>query len=271
MKDFTTKDEMFKYLKENKQLLIIEKKSIIKHADAISFCNVDFIEKDIAIKSVDKSNILNENELQIKVVINTTNLLDSHRDVHINGIWNKTLKDKQKAMLLKEHLLRFENIITNSATPSIKTMTWKSIGYNYEGSTQALIFDATIDKGRNKYMFEQYQKGYVDNHSVGMIYVNLSLAINSKDKYYEEEKSNWDKYIEDIANKETALEVGYFWAVTEAKLIEGSAVPLGSNFATPTLSVKEFEPSNSTQNKDSHESTITTEQFKQTLKELFKH
>ena len=35
--------------------------------------------------------------------------------------------------------------------------------------------------------------------------------------------------------KETAIEKGYFWAVLEAKLIEGSAVVIGSNPVTPTL------------------------------------
>jgi hypothetical protein len=272
MKEFQTKEELFKYLKENKSLLMIEKKSVIKHADTISFCNVEFIDKEIAVKSSGNSNELNENELQVKVVINTTNLMDSHRDVHIKGIWNKTLKDKTQTLMLKEHMLRFENIITDKAIPSVKTMSWKNLGYNFEGSTQALIFDATISKDRNEYMFHQYRKGYVNNHSVGMNYVTLFLCINSTDKYYCEEKNNWDKYITEVSNKEVAEEIGYFWAVTEAKLIEGSAVPIGSNYATPTLSVKEYEPSNDTQkHSNSHEDTITIEQAKNTIKELFKN
>jgi hypothetical protein len=61
-----------------------------------------------------------------------------------------------------------------------------------------------------------------------------------------------------IANKSAADEKGYFWAVTEAKLIEISAVVIGSNRITPTQSVTEnteaakgtslsIEPSNDTQ------------------------
>lgn len=51
-------------------------------------------------------------------------------------------------------------------------------------------------------------------------------------------------------NPEVAEEKGYFWAVTEAKVIEGSAVPIGSNWITPTLSVenKDNEPPKGTQN-----------------------
>ena len=70
-----------------------------------------------------------------------------------------------------------------------------------------------------------------------MRYVKYDLAMNSDNPADKEEKKTWDKYINSVANKETAFEQGYFWAVTEAKVIEGSAVPMGSNFATPTISV----------------------------------
>jgi hypothetical protein len=72
----------------------------------------------------------------------------------------------------------------------------------------------------------------VKNHSVGMQYVKLFLAVN--DERYEEEFKVWEKYINLAVNKEVAIEYGYFWAVTEAKVIEGSAVPIGSNTYTPT-------------------------------------
>lgn len=85
------------------------------------------------------------------------------------------------------------------------------------------------------------------------------MCINSEDRYYREEKENWDKYYPQVANKKDVDEVGFFWAVTEAKLIEGSAVPIGSNYVTPTLSVK--EPSVDTL--DSRKSTINIEEFKQ--------
>jgi hypothetical protein len=125
-------------------------------------------------------------------------------------------------------------------------MTWRELGFDYEGKTEALVFDSEVEKARNKFMFEQYARGYVKNHSVGMRYVNLFMCINSDEKYYIEEKENWDKYVGEVVNLSEAEETGYFWAVTEAKLVEGSAVPLGSNYATPTQSVK-FEPSVDTQ------------------------
>ena len=92
---------------------------------------------------------------------------------------------------------------------------------------------ATIKRNRNAYMLDQYAKGYVKNHSVGMKYVKLSLAINDED--YKEEFAVWNEYIDIIANKQNTIENGFFYAVKEAKVIEGSAVPLGSNTITPTI------------------------------------
>ena len=89
-------------------------------------------------------------------------------------------------------------------------------------------------------MFDMYRKGWVKQHSVGMRYVQLFMAINeSDDKYYREEYEVWEKYYPQVINQKDAEELGYFFAVTEAKVIEGSAVPLGSNWVTPTQSIIE--------------------------------
>lgn len=258
MQEFKTQDELFRHLKDNKDILITEKKSATKQADALCFGTQ--IERKEGASKADGAN--DSPNLKVKAVINTTNLLDSHGDVHIPGIWTKTIKDRKKTYLLQEHKMSFDHIITDNVKVSAKMMNWADLGYNYEGQTQALIFDAEIEKGRNDYMREQYAKGYVDNHSVGMQYVKLELAVNSNDRYYQDEKDTWDKYYPQIANKERADEQGYFWAVTEARLIEGSAVPIGSNYATPTLSVK--EPTEVTPK----EEAVNIEEFRSELKQL---
>ena len=62
----------------------------------------------------------------------------------------------------------------------------------------------------------------------------------------------WEKYYPMIANKELADSKGYFWAVKEAKMIEESAVPVGSNSITPTLENNmKSEPEKSTQDRKS--------------------
>jgi hypothetical protein len=226
-----------KKLKENKAILIAEKKASMKMADAVV---LEPIFEDILINKEDSEPKADPTKLKIKVVINTTNILDSHGDVHIKGLWKKTLNENKNLFLLQEHQMKFDKIISDK----IQAYTEP---YDYEGKElEALIFETEINKDRNEFMFDQYRKGFVKNHSVGMRYMKLELAINSTDKYFSEEKEIWDKYIDEVANKEKAEEQGYFWAVTEAKIIEGSAVVIGSNQVTPTLLVD--EPSKDTQN-----------------------
>jgi len=264
-KEFTTKEELFKALKDNKKELISLKKSITKQADAVSFGYNDTIIGEV--NKEDYSGNGSPDVLNVKVVINTTNFLDSHGDVHINGIWNKSVKDNVSFLHLQEHEREFDKVITDTAKGSVQSMTWKQLGLPYLGKTEALIFDSQIEKKRNEFMLNQYANGWVKNHSVGMRYVSIQMAINSEAEWDKEEKAIWDKYYPNIANKELADEKGYFWAVTEAKIIEGSAVVMGSNSATPTLNNKTEavedtaeikEPSNDTQ----------SEQQKELLKEL---
>ncbi|MES2287760.1 MAG: hypothetical protein V4547_18875 [Bacteroidota bacterium] len=261
--NFHTKEEKFKFLKDHKQDLIASKKYQPKHADAICYGVPLSNSKGEAVKSDSTMEGEDVGILKALVVINTTNILDSHGDVHIPGLWNKSLKEVKNMYLLQEHRMTFDKIIAdslkNNLKASVKNYEWSKLGFpEYEGKTQALVFDSEIDSNRNAYMFEQYRKGYVTEHSVGMQYVNMFLCINSTEKYFVEEKQNWDKYISEVANKQDAINEGNFWAVTEAKLIEGSAVVRGSNFATPTISIsnttesgksttEEIEPLNSTQ------------------------
>ena len=260
---FKSKEDLFKFLKENKALLIAQKKSESKMADAFSYVRPIVPDKEDADKATSVAELLTKDTLDAEVVINTTRLLDSHQDCHIDGLWKKSLKEKKNIYLIQEHKFDFKHVIAENVKASTKVFTWGELGFkNMVGSTEALVFESKIEKSRNSFMFEQYAKGYVKNHSVGMRYVQLHMCINSEEKYYKEEKENWDKYIGYVANKEEAEQSGYFWAVTEAKIVEGSAVLAGSNWATPTIEVKEFEPSEDTQ------TTIEPEQSTQIEAEL---
>lgn len=236
--DFTTKKELFDWLRLNKKIAIQAKKSAIKHGDPVVFH--DFKVKDgNVVKSEPNEAVLSLTDFPVKVVINTTNIRDHHKDVHIPGLWKKSISENKLIYHLQEHEMKFDHIISDMVTASTQQMKWTDLGYDYKGTTEALIFDSRIETGRNAYMAEQYAKGYVKNHSVGMQYVQIVLAMNSESKFDVEEKAVWDKYIDQIVNRAEVEEDGYFWAVTEAKLIEGSAVPLGSNCVTPTISVGE--------------------------------
>lgn len=101
---------------------------------------------------------------------------------------------------------------------------------------EVLVYEAVIKKDRNEEMFKNYLNGWVLNHSVGMRYIKLFFCYNNSDSEYSQNKENFDKYYDQILNKDDVGE--YFWAIIEAKNIEGSAVVKGSNFLTPVLSME---------------------------------
>ena len=237
--DFADKAELIDYLISNKTALIAQKKSATKFADAINYGVHLIVGKDEStVKAEGAGNVVGPDALQIKVrsIINTTKLFDSHGDVHFDQLWNKSLKEGS-FYLVKQHEFNFEGIISDNVKAFTKQMTWHELGINFEGKTQALVFDSVIDKAENPLMFEKYRTGKVKQHSVGMQYVKIELAVN--DDCYEKEFAVWEKYFDEIANKEDVLSAGYFWAVTEAKIIEGSAVVKGSNWVTPTLNIQQ--------------------------------
>lgn len=261
---FGSRKELFKFLTENKQTLIAQKKSTLKFADGMVYSNplVNLQVKGKSFKagSIDVAEV---EEIKVKAAINSTNWMDSHSDVHLKGIWNKSIKENKNIMFLQEHQYnRFDKIISDGddLTATVRLMSWKDLGYDFKGDTEVLLFDANVRKARNPYMFDQYAKGYVKNHSVGMRYVQLVLAINDED--YGAEYEAWEKYFPEIVNSEVAEEKGFFWAVKEAKIIEGSAVPIGSNVMTPTISVgKDIEPSEDTQEQEAAKKALQQKQF----------
>lgn len=247
-----TRKELLKFLVENKSLLMAEKKAAIKYADAIEvdsdIISKYFVDKEgkLTKATADRQPEAGESDI-VLCVINTTNWMDSHSDVHIPGIWNKSLKDNKTFVHLQEHNMSFSHVISDDAKGYTEKMSWKELGLSISGNTEALIFASPL-KGRNSFMEEQYKKGFVKNHSVGMRYVSLKLCINEpEEEYYKEEYANWTTYIDQVANKDEAEAQGYFWAVLEAKVIEGSAVVKGSNIITPTLGYKSsVQPEKST-------------------------
>lgn len=244
--EFADKSKLIDYLVSNKSALLAQKKSALKLADSISHKLSFVAEKS---DEVIKSEMISTDATRIKVraIINTTKLFDSHGDVHIDQLWNKSLKETRENFLVKEHNFSFDGIISDNVKAFTKQVSWNDLGFNYEGQTQALVYDAIIDKDTMPDMFDRYRTGKVKQHSVGMRYVKIDLAVN--DDRYEKEFGVWEKYFDQVVNKDELLEVGYFWAVTEAKNIEGSAVVKGSNRVTPTQSIQQVktEPTEVTQ------------------------
>jgi len=249
-----TGKELFDFCVKNEQLIFHAKKSEIKKADGLYVPNYFVDDKGaLVVKAANERPMIPDdaNKLKVDVVINTSNYFDSHWDVHIPGLWNKSISDMRGKgfYLLEAHGRDFDDVIGEGLKASAKKIAWKDLGFDFTGITEALMFSGEIEKGRNEFMFDQYRKGYVKQHSVGMRYVKLVTCINDDD--YPVQKENWDKYITQVVNRADAEESGIFWAVLEAKCIEGSAVLFGSNDITPTYNVEDAstgkeQPGNST-------------------------
>jgi len=248
---------LFKFLTDNEKSLIAQKKYELKQADAVFHSGIVENDKGLAVKANAGALLADKTELTVTSVINTTYWYDSHGDVHVDGLWKKSLSESKGLYLLQEHSMSFKGIISDEVRAFTKSIAWQSLGVNREGYTEALVFESRVKQSRNDYMFGQYRDGHVKNHSVGMRYVTIDLALN--DENYPAYKALWDKYIDKIANRADVEEAGFFWPVTQAKVVEGSAVPIGSNVITPTESVKNIEPPAGTQTGAANRTRVKSE------------
>jgi hypothetical protein len=241
--EFKTEKDLFNWLVENQTFLKVLRKSESKESDgmALDFISYAVTEKGERLKAEEMPDT-DTGKLQVKVIINATNILDSHRDLHVNGIWKNSLTQKPFVYLCQEHDLSFKGIISDEVKPYTQIIAFKDLGYDYEGTAECLVFDAIIEKERNTFMYDQYKKCYVKNHSVRMQYVKEYFCLDSEDPEHFQFKENFDKYSQLVANKDALENNKWFYAVIEAKVKdEGSAVVKGSCFATPTLEVNQIK------------------------------
>jgi hypothetical protein len=254
---------MFDFIVKNEAFILNAKKNAMKFSDSVSSTSL-YIDEKGNITSKAKADLLpiskDANKINLSAVINTTNYFDSHWDVHIPGLWKRNLANNKKKMfyLLKQHENSFEGVISDAMNASAQKISWTDLGYDYIGITEALMFNGDIAKERNPFMFDQYAKGYVKEHSVGMEYVKLVTCINDEDSPVQ--KENWDKYRPMIINGEEADAKGVFWAVLEAKVREGSAVLFGSNNLTPVHSMEDLTDYNEQKNETTQTDPAKTTQ-----------
>lgn len=257
-KTFADQAELFTALKESKSELVSLKTSELKSSDPIAL-GILTSKTQQAVKG------MRMEKDSIYPVINTTRIMDYHNDVHLDGIWNKSIKDQQeKVFYLTDHDMRITSVIAyqKDVEPMVKTFTFAELGApEFEGNTQALVFKVPRDKIRISAVNDIINEDIPVEHSVRMQYVSLELAVNSESENLTEEKEIWDKYYSVIANKDRADSTGYFWAVKEAKIYrEGSMVLAGSNSVTPLLQRK-TEPSSDTHNKGAGSATSAKQFF----------
>ena len=246
-KEYATKELLFADLRVNASRIIETKK-----ADVQKSFEKGFIFDGFLLPGADDVTKVGPHmkDGYIYAVINTTNYLDSHQDVHFPSLWNKSIKDNAgKLYYVADHEIKLNTVIAwpEDVNAMVKTVPWAFVGKSYEGNTEALIYEIDKTKIVNKTAAQIIAEKRPVQNSVRMMYVKIKLAMNSDNPLDAEAKTYFDTRINEIANKQDALDLGYFFGVEEAKIIkEGSMVINGSNDATP-IRQKYFEPVDTTQ------------------------
>lgn len=238
-KSFTDKMDMIRFMQKNREELFAVKKAEYKTKSEPILSGGLFVKEFTPIIEDITSDFI-----QVKAAINTTNIIDSHIDLHLSDIWNKTVADNPFTHHLKSHKADFEYVISSKAKSYNERMNFKDLGLSVDFDTTVNINEFVLERSKLPMMFDAYKSGDVNQHSVGMMYVDLDLA------YFDEESQKEMDFFNAMkakaVNPEVADEYGYFWVVSQAKKREGSAVVFGSNSVTPTLYVKNWEPSTNT-------------------------
>lgn len=236
---FKTREDLFKHLKEHAAKIIDLKTKDVRHTDG-----ADFLPKaEVTAKAAFFQ------DGHVFPVINTTKYMDSHNDVHLDGVWDVSVKQQQgNVYYVVDHKLEIDSIIAHPEDVEMKIvlMDWEELGANFKGQTEALVFKVPMNKIQHQKALDIIKQRRNIQHSVRMQYLKVQLAINSTSDEFKQEKAVFDKWIYSIVNQEKAQENGYFWAVEEAKIFkEGSMVIFGSHDITPMVyPKKETDPSN---------------------------
>lgn len=259
-KEFETKEELFKELRKSSEIIMEEKKSLIqKSCDkgiSVTCKSLDLL------KFTDQLKGIKIDDNYYYIAVNSTRVLDSHGDLHIDGIWKKSIKEQQgKNYLVLDHDLSIKSVVVRKEHIEMFTakVPFSMIGKPYEGDTEVLVYKFAKSQVKDETVRDWLDSGDSIEGSVRMQYVTILFALDSNDPIDATEKKNYDDYISQIANKEDYDYIYYFFIIKEAKNVkESSLVVFGSNSATGNISNNKQEPSKDTREIKEEPSVIDT-------------
>lgn len=242
---------------KNKQEAINIKKSAYKHSDVV---NNHIIKED----SENITKMLLDDEEQdniVKVIANTYYWLDSHGDVHVKGCFTKSIKENQgKIFHFDNHEHSFNSKVGNVKSVKEVNINWTDLGVQKDGKTICIIGETELVEDYNCQVYDAYKNNEINQHSVGMQYVNLQIAVKNPQEV--EAYKLWNEIYPLLGNPETADKLGYFWVVKEAKLKEYSCVLWqGSNSLTPTVKNIDAVNNDTSNNEPSKDTQEEQKQF----------
>ncbi len=274
-KEFKDQRELFEYLVTNKSEIIDQKKSVEKHCEG----GIGFMlqpDSEAVKKWTDKNKPLYENDkeagiLKRTVLANTYWWMDSMSDVHLGrsdgretAVFSNTVKQKgTKIIPIDQHKWSLDGKIGKTLNIYEAPISWRALGIGKTGMTEGLFADAQIEKAKNEARYNDYLNGEIDQHSVGMWYVDIRLAVNDADEY-PKEFAEYQKHIGKIGNRQEVETQGFFFAVGEAKLKEYSPVIAGANELTPVMG----QPPVGTGKNDPSKDSQAKEEYRREIKKV---
>lgn len=249
--------EKLAFVKANKTAILKAKKGIIKRSDSV-------VSSPKISKATSTTKNVEESANVYRIIGNSAGFLDSHMDVSMPGSYSKSIQERgNKIPILVNHDYNPKSIFALNKGVAVEMVNIRELGYDADGMTEAVL--ARIEPKYDAQMNQLYADGQIKEHSIGLRYVKLELCIN--DDTEQKEFEAWQKHIDQVINRDLAKQYGYFFAVTEQKIEEISAVVFGSNPYTPTLdkNYTQPEPPKSTQ-----EEPETPEFIEIDLVELYK-
>jgi hypothetical protein len=170
------------------------------------------------------------------LVCNAAWFMDDQGNVMTDTCYDNTILAKGSSIPhIKDHEWEIDAQVGDVQAVYTKSLPLRTLGLNQEGETTCLLMDSLIKEVYNPTVFALYSDNKVTQHSIGLRYKQVKLAIDSQDEANAAEYANWLEYYPKILNKEVADARGFFLLVTELELIENSCVLFGANLLTPTL------------------------------------
>lgn len=210
------------------------------------------IEKKSKIYSVKSSSIgkasIKDVDLKKRIVTgfyNAYNFVDDGMDVLLDGCCKQSIKQngpESNSVAKIKHAL-FHDI--TRLPGKILVLEERTVDTEKFGSVTGPYFETQMDSStEGNDTLIKYQAGVYDNHSIG--YRELQAKKIERDGQHGNSQQ-WNKFMDMLVNPKKAEDAGYFYAVSEIRLFEGSTVGFGMNELTPYLGVKGKEQVNEIQ------------------------
>jgi hypothetical protein len=249
-KEYSSKEDMFDDFRKNIDSIIDFKKSEI-HKSCEKGLTVTCKSLDL-LKFTDQLKGIKIDDGYYYIATNSTLILDSHEDFHLNGLWAKSVKEQQgKNYLVADHDLSIDKVIVRKEHIEMFTakLPFALLGYPYDGETEVLIYKFPKDKVVHEKVKQWLDSGDSIEASVRMQYVTIEFAMDSNAPEDVTLKKNYDTYLPMIANKAEFEYIPYYFIIKEAKNVrESSLVIFGSNPVTGNI--QNTEPEKSTHKTD---------------------